>query len=45
MQRYDWSRVAADVVAVYETVTAGAGRVAEDTRAGRFARLVGLAGG
>ncbi|HEY3603653.1 MAG TPA: glycosyltransferase family 4 protein [Sporichthyaceae bacterium] len=45
VQRYDWSRVAADVVAVYETVTAGAGRVAEDTRAGRFARLVGLAGG
>jgi phosphatidylinositol alpha-mannosyltransferase len=43
--RFDWSRVAADVVAVYETVTAGAARVAEDTRAGRFARLVGLAGG
>jgi phosphatidyl-myo-inositol alpha-mannosyltransferase len=45
VQRYDWSRVAADVVAVYETVTAGASRVAEDTRAGRLARLVGLAGG
>jgi phosphatidylinositol alpha-mannosyltransferase len=45
VRRYDWSRVAADVVAVYETVTAGAARVAEDTRAGRFARLVGLAGG
>jgi phosphatidylinositol alpha-mannosyltransferase len=45
VRRFDWSRVAADVVAVYETVTDGAARVAEDTRAGRFARLVGLAGG
>jgi len=45
VQRYDWSRVAGDVVAVYETVTAGATRVVEDTRAGRLARLVGLAGG
>jgi phosphatidylinositol alpha-mannosyltransferase len=45
VQRYDWSRVAADVVAVYETVTAGASQVAEDTRAARLARLVGLAGG
>ncbi|MBA3741912.1 glycosyltransferase family 4 protein [Sporichthya sp.] len=42
--RYDWSQVAADVVAVYETVTAGATGVAEDTRTQRLARLVGLAG-
>jgi phosphatidylinositol alpha-mannosyltransferase len=45
VRRYDWAQVAADVVAVYETVTAGAAGVAEDTRAGRLARLVGLAGG
>jgi phosphatidyl-myo-inositol alpha-mannosyltransferase len=41
--RYDWSQVAADVVAVYETVTAGASGVVEDTRTQRLARLVGLA--
>jgi phosphatidylinositol alpha-mannosyltransferase len=40
--RYDWAQVAADVVAVYETVTAGTGGVVEDTRTQRFARLVGL---
>ena len=40
--RYDWVRVAADVVAVYETVTAGGSGVAVDPRAGRLARLVGL---
>lgn len=32
VQRYDWSRVAADVLAVYETVVLGADRVAEDPR-------------
>ena len=41
--RYDWSQVAADVVAVYETVTAGTSGVVEDTRTQRLARLVGLA--
>lgn len=40
--RYDWSQVAADVVAVYETVAAGTTGVAEDTRTQRLARLVGL---
>jgi phosphatidylinositol alpha-mannosyltransferase len=29
-ERYDWSRVGADLVAVYETVAAGAGAVRED---------------
>jgi phosphatidylinositol alpha-mannosyltransferase len=43
--RYDWARVAADVVDVYETVTAGSGGVTEDTRTQRLARLVGLAQG
>lgn len=41
--RYDWAQVAADVVAVYETVTAGGTGVTEDTRTQRLARLVGLA--
>ncbi len=41
--RYDWAQVAADVVAVYETVTAGTTGVVEDTRTQRLARLVGLA--
>jgi phosphatidyl-myo-inositol alpha-mannosyltransferase len=45
VRRYDWERVAADVVAVYETVTAGGAGVGEDPRAGRFARLVGLSPG
>ncbi len=40
--RYDWGQVAADVVAVYETVTAGSSGVGEDTRTQRLARLVGL---
>jgi phosphatidylinositol alpha-mannosyltransferase len=45
VERFDWSRVAADVVAVYETVMAGRpDGVIEDDRAGRFARLVGLSG-
>jgi phosphatidylinositol alpha-mannosyltransferase len=43
--RYDWSQVAADVVAVYETITAGTSGVAEDTRTQRLARLVGLSNG
>ncbi|MGQ0623969.1 MAG: glycosyltransferase family 4 protein [Sporichthyaceae bacterium] len=42
--RYDWPRVAADVVAVYETVTAGGTPVVEDTRVARLSRLVGLSG-
>ena len=40
--RYDWARVAQDVLAVYETVIPGQGRVREDTRLqvlGRFTRL------
>ena len=45
VRRYDWGRVAADVVAVYETVTAGGSGVGEDPRVGRFARLMGLAPG
>lgn len=44
VERFDWARVGADIVAVYETVTAGSTGVAEDTRAGRLARLVGLSG-
>ena len=36
--RYDWSCVAEDVLAVYETVAAGAGAVREDLAAGRFGR-------
>lgn len=42
VQTYDWARVAGDVVAVYETVSAGVGPVREDTRLqvlGRFTRL------
>jgi phosphatidylinositol alpha-mannosyltransferase len=42
VKRYDWAQVAADVVAVYETVTAGTTGVLEDTRTQRLARLVGL---
>ena len=45
VERFDWVQVAADVVAVYETVMAGRpDGVIEDDRAGRFARLVGLTG-
>ncbi len=45
VRRFDWTQVAADVVAVYETVTAGRSTgVVEDDRAGRLARLVGLSG-
>jgi phosphatidylinositol alpha-mannosyltransferase len=44
VQRFDWSRVAADVVAVYETVTAGGRAVGEDARAGRLFRHAGQAG-
>ncbi|MDP9398972.1 MAG: glycosyltransferase family 4 protein [Actinomycetota bacterium] len=36
--RYDWSRVAEDVLAVYETVAAGAGAVREDVAGGRLGR-------
>lgn len=38
VQRFDWSRVASDVLAVYETVAAGAGGVAEDKRTSRRPR-------
>ena len=39
---YDWERVAADIVTVYETVTLGQPKVREDSRGqvfGRFTRL------
>ncbi|GAA0381783.1 glycosyltransferase family 4 protein [Streptomyces olivoreticuli] len=42
VRRFDWSRVGADILAVYETVTAGAASVAADERTGLFARF-GLA--
>ena len=38
VRRYDWTRVAQDVLAVYETVTEGAGAVGEDLRVGRRSR-------
>ncbi|NGN65763.1 glycosyltransferase family 4 protein [Streptomyces sp. A7024] len=45
VQRFDWSTVGADILAVYETVTSGAPPVAaEDERsAGRWATRLGLA--
>jgi phosphatidylinositol alpha-mannosyltransferase len=43
VRRFDWARVVADVVTVYETV-GPAGSAIEDRRAGRLARLVGPAG-
>ena len=42
VRRFDWSTVGADILAVYETVTAGAGAVATDDRVGLLGRL-GLA--
>ncbi|MEV4440790.1 glycosyltransferase family 4 protein [Streptomyces sp. NPDC049577] len=42
VRRFDWSTVGADILAVYETVTAGAASVATDERTGLRARL-GLA--
>ncbi|WP_431041265.1 glycosyltransferase family 4 protein [Streptomyces sp. P1-3] len=42
VRRFDWSTVGADILAVYETVTAGAASVAADERTGLRARL-GLA--
>jgi phosphatidyl-myo-inositol alpha-mannosyltransferase len=39
VRRFDWSTVGADIVAVYETVTAGATSVAEDERVGFLARF------
>ncbi|MDJ0346317.1 glycosyltransferase family 4 protein [Streptomyces sp. H10-C2] len=42
VRRFDWSTVGADILAVYETVTAGATAVATDERIGLRARL-GLA--
>lgn len=42
VRRFDWSTVGADVLAVYETVTAGAASVAADDRGGLRGRL-GLA--
>ncbi|MFF0727502.1 glycosyltransferase family 4 protein [Streptomyces sp. NPDC004134] len=41
VQRFDWSTVGADILAVYETVTQGAASVAEDERAGRWAARFG----
>jgi phosphatidylinositol alpha-mannosyltransferase len=38
VRRYDWSVVADEVLAVYETVAAGAHAVAEDPQAGLFGR-------
>ncbi|OEU96707.1 glycosyltransferase family 4 protein [Streptomyces oceani] len=42
VSRFDWPKVAADILSVYETVTDGAASVAPDERAGFRARL-GLA--
>ncbi|MBZ4321872.1 glycosyltransferase family 4 protein [Streptomyces huiliensis] len=42
VRRFDWATVGADILAVYETVTAGAASVATDERTGLRARL-GLA--
>ncbi len=39
VRRYDWETVASDLVAVYETVEAGAGAVIEDERRGWRDRL------
>ena len=39
VRRFDWSTVGSDILAVYETVAAGAASVAEDERTGLFARL------
>ena len=42
MALYDWERVAAEIVTVYETVTMGQPKVREDSRGqvfGRFTRL------
>ncbi|TDC26586.1 glycosyltransferase family 1 protein [Streptomyces sp. 8K308] len=39
VRRFDWSTVGADILAVYETVTDGAGAVAPDERAGLLGRL------
>ncbi|UQA96491.1 glycosyltransferase family 4 protein [Streptomyces halobius] len=38
VRRFDWSTVGADILAVYETVTAGAASVAADERVGLRAR-------
>lgn len=37
--RYDWDRVAADILAVYETISEGAGPVGEDVRGLGLGRL------
>ncbi|MEV6420301.1 glycosyltransferase family 4 protein [Streptomyces sp. NPDC051662] len=39
VRRFDWSTVAADILAVYETVTDGAALVATDERTGLVGRL------
>ncbi|WP_431945954.1 glycosyltransferase family 4 protein [Actinacidiphila sp. bgisy167] len=39
VRRFDWSVVAADILDVYETVTAGAASVAADERVGRRGRF------
>ena len=42
VRRYDWSTVASDILAVYETVTEGSARVSEDARVGRRFGRFGL---
>ncbi|MFR9727307.1 glycosyltransferase family 4 protein [Streptomyces sp. MS19] len=39
VRRFDWATVGADILAVYETVAAGAGAVAPDDRTGLLGRL------
>ncbi|GAB2905980.1 glycosyltransferase family 4 protein [Streptomyces mayteni] len=39
VRRFDWSTVGSDILAVYETVTDGAGAVAPDERVGLLGRL------
>ncbi|MEU6062456.1 glycosyltransferase family 4 protein [Streptomyces sp. NPDC047097] len=44
VRRFDWSTVGADILAVYETVTAGAAAVDADERRGRLAPPVARSG-
>jgi phosphatidylinositol alpha-mannosyltransferase len=43
VRRFDWSTVGADILSVYETVTAGAAAVAADDRATGLRARFGLA--
>ncbi len=43
VRRFDWSTVGADILSVYETVTAGAAAVATDDRATGLRARLGLA--